>query len=90
MCYRGRQSRAWALTISLVSVTHDQYYTIALTALYIYDYLLTFSDEVFLCLTTQAKVHCGLTMELAGQIRMEGKEDIWCVSYLNEPFSMLT
>jgi len=36
-------------------LTHDQYYTIALTALYLYDYLLTFDDEVFSHRTIQAE-----------------------------------
>jgi len=39
-------------------LTHGQYYTIALTALYLYDYLLTFADEVFSYRTTQAGEHC--------------------------------
>jgi len=38
-------------------LTHDQYYTIALTALYLYDYLLTFADEVFSHRTIQAGEH---------------------------------
>lgn len=61
---------------SPVPPTHDQYYTIALTALYLYDYLLTFEDEVFSRLAIRAGPHFDRTVLIVGQVRVEGNEDM--------------
>lgn len=54
----------------------NQCYMIALTALYLYDYLLTFADEVLPTPDNQAGAHCDFTALLAGQVRLGGKENL--------------
>jgi len=58
------------------SPTRDQHYTIALTALYLYDYLLTFADEVFFTPETQTCAHYDLTVSLVGQVCVGRKKDM--------------
>lgn len=48
----------------------------ALTTLYLYDYLLTFSDEVPSTPNNQAEARSDLTLSLVGQVCVGRKEDL--------------
>ena len=56
--------------------TRNQLYMLALTTLYLYDYLLTFADEVPFASDNQAGAHLNLTPLLVGQVCVGRKENL--------------
>lgn len=74
-CRRERKPGAWVLIIP-TSPTRNQCYMIALTALYLYDYLLTFADEVHFTPDNRPGTHYDFTALLVGQVCMGRKEDV--------------